>query len=73
MHLPGQKTSFQVRSEIMEQASTGLNETQIATAIVRSVWTVQKWRRRSLKLGRFGLVSRTRRPTTGTMSTFNHD
>ncbi len=31
MQKPGQTTSFQVRFEIMEQASAGLNDTQIAT------------------------------------------
>ena len=31
MHQRGQTTSFQVRLEIMEQASVGLNDTQIAT------------------------------------------
>lgn len=31
MQQRGQTTSFQVRLEIMEQASAGLNDTQIAT------------------------------------------
>ena len=42
MRLPGKTTSFQVRLEIMEQASVGLNDTQIATALGCSVWTVRK-------------------------------
>src|SRR3989440_10805314 len=66
----GQTTTFQVRLEIMEQASAGLNDTQIATAIGCSVWTVRKWRRRSLSLGRVGLASRMGRPATGPLSTF---
>jgi transposase len=66
----GQTTSFQVRLEIMEQASAGLNARQIATALGCSVWTVRKWRRRSLKCGRVGLASRMGRPATGTLSTF---
>jgi transposase InsO family protein len=70
MHLRGQTTSFQVRLEIMEQASAGLNDTQIATALGCSVWTVRKWRRRSLKLGSVSLASRMGRPATGPMSTF---
>ncbi len=70
MHLRGQTTSFQVRLEIMEQASAGLNDTQIATALGCSVWTVRKWRRRSLKLGRVGLASRMGRPATGPVSSF---
>ena len=45
MHLRGQTTSFQVRLEIMEQASAGLNDTHIATALGCSLWTVRKWRR----------------------------
>ena len=70
MHLRGQTTSFQVRLEIMEQAGAGLNDTQIATALGCSVWTVRKWRRRSLKLGSVGLASRMGRPATGPVSTF---
>jgi transposase InsO family protein len=70
MHLRGQTTSFQVRLEIMEQASAGLNDTQIATALGCSVWTVRKWRRRSLKLGGVSLASRMGRPPTGPVSTF---
>jgi transposase len=70
MHQRGQTTSFQVHLEIMEQASAGLNDTQIATALGCSVWTVRKWRRRSLKLGSVGLASRMGRPATGPVSTF---
>jgi transposase len=66
----GQTSSFQVRLEIMEQASAGLNETQIATALGCSVWTVRKWRRRSLSLGSVGLTSPLGRPATGPLSTF---
>ncbi len=73
MHPRGQTTSFQVRLEIMEQASAGLNDTQIATALGCSVWTVRKWRRRSLKLGRVGLASRMGRPPTGPVSTFPNE
>src|SRR5436305_4290383 len=69
----GQTTSFQVRLEIMEQASAGLNDTQIATALGCSVWTVRKWRRRSLKLGRVGLASRMGRPATGPLSSFPNE
>src|SRR5437660_12029153 len=69
----GQTTSFQVRLKIMEQASAGLNDTQIAAAVGCSVWTVRKWRRRSLKLGRVGLASQMGRPVTGPVSTFPHE
>ena len=70
MHQRGQTTSFQVRFEIMEQASAGLNDTQIATALGCSLWTVRKWRRKSLKDGRIGLASQMGRPATGPVSTF---
>src|SRR6266704_5442423 len=73
MYLRGQTTSFQARLEIMEQASAGLNDTQIATALGCSVWTVRKWRRRSLKLGRVGLASRMGRPATGPLSSFPNE
>ncbi|TMC16164.1 MAG: helix-turn-helix domain-containing protein, partial [Chloroflexi bacterium] len=65
----GQTTSFQVRLEIIEQASAGLNDTQIATVLGCSLWTVRKWRRRSLKLGRVGLASQMGRPPTSPVST----
>lgn len=70
MHQRGQTTSFHVRLEIMEQASAGLNDTQIATSLGCSLWTVRKWRRRALKRGRAGLASQIGRPATGPMSTF---
>jgi Family of unknown function (DUF6519) len=43
---------FQIRLEMSEHATAGLNDPQIATALGCSVWTVRKWRRRSHKLGR---------------------
>ena len=70
MHQRGQTTSFQVRLEMMEQASAGLNDMQIATSLDCSVWTVRKWRRRAVKCGRVGLASQMGRPATGPMGTF---
>jgi transposase InsO family protein len=70
MHLRGQTTPFQTRLEISEDSAAGLNDTQIAKAVGCSVWTVRKWRRRSLKLGRVGLTSHMGRPATGPVSTF---
>jgi transposase len=70
MHLRGQTTTFQTRLEISEDSAAGLNDTQIAKAVGCSVWTVRKWRRRSLKLGRVGLTSHMGRPATGPVSTF---
>ena len=59
MHLRGQTTTFQTRLEISEDSAAGLNDTKIAKAVGCPVWTVRKWRRRSLKLGRVGLTSHT--------------
>jgi transposase len=70
MHLRGQTTTFQTRLEISEQTAAGLNDPQIATAVGCSIWTVRKWRRRWLKLGRIGLSSSMGRPVTGPLSTF---
>src|SRR6266849_9097381 len=73
MHQRGQKTTFQIRLQISEQAASGLNDSQIASALDCSVWTVRKWRRRSQKQGRSRLTSRMGRPTTGPVSTFPHE
>ena len=70
MRQRGQTTTFQIRLEMSEHNTAGLNNTQIATALRCSVWTVRKWRRRSRKLGRVGLVSHMGRPATGPVSTF---
>ena len=70
MRYRGQTTTFQVRIEIMGQAATGLNDTQIAMASGCSVWTVRKWRRRTFQQGRVGLVSHMGRPSTGPGGTF---
>lgn len=70
MRQRGQTTTFQMRLEMSEHATAGLSDTQIATALGCSVWTVSKWRRRSRKLGRVGLVSYMGRPATGPVSTF---
>jgi transposase InsO family protein len=70
MHLRGQRTTFQTRLEISEYAAAGLNDSQIAKTVGCSVWTVRKWRRRTLHQGRIGLTSQMGRPATGPMSTF---
>src|SRR6266571_8718235 len=70
MRLRGQTTTFQTRLEINEYASAGWNDTQIATAVGCSVWTVRKWRRRWRKLGHIGFTSQMGRPVTGPLSTF---
>src|SRR6266699_1719253 len=73
MHQRGQKTTFQIRLQISEQAASGLNDSQIASALDCSVWTVRKWRRRSQKRGRSSLTSRMGRPATGPLSTWTHE
>jgi hypothetical protein len=70
MHLRGQTTTFQTRLEISEYAATGLNDTQIAMRVGCSIWTVRKWRRRSIHQGRVGFTSHMGRPSTGPLSTF---
>jgi len=70
MHLRGQRTTFQTRLEISEHTAAGWNDTQIATTVGCSVWTVRKWRRRALHQGRISLTSQMGRPATGPMSTF---
>jgi putative transposase len=73
MRQRGQTTTFQTRLEISEHAVAGLNDTQIATVVGCSVWTVRKWRRRWLHQGRVGLTSPMGRPATGPISTFPNE
>src|SRR5215469_2214241 len=47
-----------------------LNDSQIASVVGCSVWTVRKWRRRSQYQGRIGLTSHMGRPARGPGSTF---
>jgi transposase InsO family protein len=70
MRLRGQTTTFQTRVEISEYAAAGLNDTRIAERVGCSIWTVRKWRRRSIRQGRVGFKSQMGRPTTGPLSTF---
>jgi transposase InsO family protein len=70
MRQRGQTTTFQTRLEISEHAAAGLNDPQIASVVGCSVWTVCKWRRRSLHQGRVSLSSQMGRPATGPVSTF---
>ena len=73
MRQRGHTTTFQTRLEISEHATTGLNDTQIAVAVGCSVWTVRKWRRRSIHQGRVGLTSHMGRPATGPLGTFPNE
>ena len=70
MRQRGQTTTFEIRLEIGEQAADGLNDSQIASVVGCSVWTVRKWRRRSQSQGRIGLTSHMGRPVRGPCSSF---
>ena len=65
----GQTTNFQERLDISERAAAGQSDSEIATALGCSVWTVRKWRRRGQHHGRTGLSSHMGRPITGPLST----
>ena len=65
MHLRGQTTTFQTRLEISEHAAAGLNDTRITERVGCSIWTVRKWRRRSMHQGRVGFKSPMGRPAAG--------
>src|SRR5260370_41418776 len=73
MRQRGQTTTFQTRLDISEHAAAGLNDPQIASVVGCSVWTVRKWRRRSLHQGRVSLSSQMGRPATGPVSTFPNE
>ena len=70
MRVLRQTTTFEIRLEIGDQASVGLNDAQIASVVGCSVWTVRKWRRRSKPQGRIRLTSHMGRPARGPGSTF---
>src|SRR6266851_691978 len=70
MRQRGQTTTFEIRLEIAEHAAAGLNDSQIASVVGCSVWTVRKWRRRSQHQGRIGLTSHMGRPARDPGSAF---
>ena len=65
----GQTTTFQERLDIIERATAGQSDPEIAAALGCSVGTVRKWRRRGQHQGRTGLSTQMGRPTTGPLST----
>jgi transposase len=67
----GQPTTFEERIEIGERWETGQSDPEIAAAMMRSVWTVRKWRRKYQQEGRSGLVSRMGRPPTGALGQYS--
>src|SRR5690349_11198357 len=58
-------TTFEERVAILERASTGQSDDEIATILHCSVWTVRKWRRIGQRQGRAGLAPPIGRPPTG--------
>src|ERR671916_675407 len=64
----GQRTTFQERLELSEQAAAGSTDRTIATRLGCSRWTVRKWRRIAQRQGRTALTSPLGRPATGPLS-----
>ena len=60
-----QPTTFQERVAILEQATAGQSDSDIAAVLHGSVWTVRKWRRIGQHHGRVGLAPPIGRPPTG--------
>ena len=66
----GQPTTFEERVEIGERWDAGQSDPEIAVVMMRSVWTVRKWRRKYQREGRSGLVSQMGRPPTGALGQY---
>jgi len=58
-------TTFEERVAILERASAGQSDAEIAAALHCSVWTIRKWRRIGQRQGRAGLAPPIGRPPTG--------
>jgi transposase InsO family protein len=65
----GQQTTLQQRVAILEQATAGRTDPQIAASLGLAVVTVRKWRRIGQRQGRSGLASTMRRPASGALGT----
>src|SRR4051794_9722152 len=57
-------TTFEERVAMLELASTGQSDDEIATTLHCSDWTVRKWRRIGQRQGRAGLAPPIGRPPT---------
>ncbi len=66
----GQPTTFEERIEIGDRWEAGQNDSDIAEAMMRPIWTVRKWRRKYQREGRSGLVSQMGRPPTGALGQY---
>ncbi|HJZ49986.1 MAG TPA: hypothetical protein VKE41_22580 [Roseiflexaceae bacterium] len=60
---------MQQRVAILEQATAGRTDPQIAASLGLALATVRKWRRIGQRQGRSGLASRMGRPATGALGT----
>jgi len=69
MAVRGQQTTLQQRVAILEQATLGRTDPQIAASVGLAVATVRKWRRLGQRHGRSGLASTMGRPATGALGT----
>jgi transposase len=58
-------TTFEERVAIVERASAGQSDAQIAATLHCSVWTVRKWRRIGQRQGRAALAPSLGRPPSG--------
>lgn len=58
-------TTFEERVVILERATIGQSDSDIAAALHCSIWTIRKWRRIGQREGRAGLAPPIGRPPTG--------
>jgi transposase InsO family protein len=65
----GQQTTLQQRVAILEQATAGLTDPEIAASLGLALATVRKWRRIGQRQGRSGLASKMGRPASGALGT----
>lgn len=65
----GQTTTFPERLDIIERATAGQSDPEIAATLGCSVWTVRTWRSLGQHQGRTGLSSQMGRPVKGPLAT----
>src|SRR5881628_63530 len=65
----GQQTTLQQRVAILEHATAGRTDPEIAASLGLAIATVRKWRRIGQRHGRTGLASRMGRPASGALGT----
>ena len=67
----GSQVSLAEKHEVADRALEGVNDTEIARELGRSVHTVRKWRRRFAERGRAGFESKMGRPPCGKLGSFS--